>query len=592
MRRIVAFTICLAFVSAPASAQQDVRDDAKAFAQGLADGAANLADNDAAAVDNLTGYNGPNAPETQFLDNPAALEAARISAARNNDAAVLVIDGDATRPRVPDELIDETIERGEIINEDPSIYVQGVDPNGTTGQCVELPPTTSSPGNFEATCNVGKGIIDEIQTCEIPLDVTATQRTVYDYQCSESGWRGLPKVCHPSFTPSIGGICEIVSHEWVDICLQGTLDNCTEPDQVQVFNLECSSPVPGEPVPTPRQIRNITAIPNETQCASIAANSNCSNPVQVCTDSSPQTRLINGVEVTQPCWRWERSYQCQGTFDGNDCGELAANSACQFSRSVCLDDPQQGDCQVEEHIYICPIPGAVPGEKQFVCGGDVYCIGGDCEAVTREASDEFKDAVVGLEALAQANREFSEVDYKLFEGNPMSCHKPIFGLVNCCAGKVSGLIPTAAGFAALAGGPTAIAGLATPFLTLFLCDASEKELDVRERMGLCHTLGTYCSKKFLGICTTKRRTSCCFLSKLTRVLQEQGREQLSKSWGTPKETECSGFTIDEFAALDLSVMDFTEVYQEFMDAAKLPNEAETMTDIQGKIEAYYSRGGP
>jgi hypothetical protein len=269
MRRIVAFTICLAFVSAPASAQQDVRDDAKAFAQGLADGAANLADNDAAAVDNLTGYNGPNAPETQFLDNPAALEAARISAARNNDAAVLVIDGDATRPRVPDELIDETIERGEIINEDPSIYVQGLDPNGTTGQCVELPPTTSSPGNFEATCNVGKGIIDEIQTCEIPLDVTATQRTVYDYQCSESGWRGLPKVCHPSFTPSIGGICEIVSHEWVDICLQGTLDNCTEPDQVQVFNLECSSPVPGEPVPTPRQIRNITAIPNETQCASI-----------------------------------------------------------------------------------------------------------------------------------------------------------------------------------------------------------------------------------------------------------------------------------------------------------------------------------
>ena len=39
-------------------------------------------------------------------------------------------------------------------------------------------------------------------------------------------------------------------------------------------------------------------------------------------------------------------------------------------------------------------------------------------------------------------------------------------------------------------------------------------------------------------------------------------------------------------------MDFTEVYQEFMDAAKLPNEAETMTDIQAKIEAYYSRGGP
>jgi conjugal transfer mating pair stabilization protein TraN len=212
--------------------------------------------------------------------------------------------------------------------------------------------------------------------------------------------------------------------------------------------------------------------------------------------------------------------------------------------------------------------------------------------VTRDASDEFKDAVVGLESLAQAKREFSEIDYKLFKGTAMSCHKPIFGLVNCCAGKASGLIGTSAGLSALAGGPAAIAALATPFLTMFLCDASEKELDVRDRMGLCHTLGTYCSSKFLGICTSKRTTSCCFLSKLTRILQEQGRAQLAKSWGTPQTPDCSGFTVDEFARLDLSKMDFTEVYKEFVDAAKLPSEAATMSDIQAKIEAYYARGAP
>jgi conjugal transfer mating pair stabilization protein TraN len=111
-------------------------------------------------------------------------------------------------------------------------------------------------------------------------------------------------------------------------------------------------------------------------------------------------------------------------------------------------------------------------------------------------------------------------------------------------------------------------------------------------VGLCHTLGTWCSGSFLGICHSKRTTSCCFLSKLTRVLQEQGRAQLGKSWGKPKTPDCSGFTVDEFAALDLSQMDFTEVYKEFVDAAKLPNEAATMTDIQAKIQAYYARGGP
>jgi conjugal transfer mating pair stabilization protein TraN len=271
---------------------------------------------------------------------------------------------------------------------------------------------------------------------------------------------------------------------------------------------------------------------------------------------------------------------------------LGANPACHYARTECLDDPQVGACKVEERIYTCPIPGATNPPKQYVCGGDIYCVGGDCEAVTRDASDEFKDAVVGLESLAQAKREFSDLDFKLFKGNVMGCHKPIFGLVNCCAGKSSGLIGTSAGFAALAGGPAAIGLLATPLLTIFLCSPAEKEYDVRDRMGLCHTVGTYCSSKFLGICTSKRTNACCFLSKLTRILQEQGRAQLGKSWGVPKTPDCSGFTVDEFAALDLSKMDFTEVYKEFVDAAKLPNEAAAMTDIQAKIQAYYARGGP
>src|SRR3546814_6645890 len=38
-------------------------------------------------------------------------------------------------------------------------------------------------------------------------------------------------------------------------------------------------------------------------------------------------------------------------------------------------------------------------------------------------------------------------------------------------------------------------------------------------------------------------------------------------------------------------MDFTEVYADFMDAAKLPDEVETMTQIQQKIEGYYDLHG-
>ena len=93
----------------------------------------------------------------------------------------------------------------------------------------------------------------------------------------------------------------------------------------------------------------------------------------------------------------------------------------------------------------------------------------------------------------------------------------------------------------------------------------------------------------LGICVTSRDAYCCFGSKLSRILQEQGRTQLNKPWGKPKDAKCEGFTIEEFQRLDLSKMDFAEVYAEFTDAAKLPDEVETMAKIQQKIEDYYGR---
>ena len=108
-----------------------------------------------------------------------------------------------------------------------------------------------------------------------------------------------------------------------------------------------------------------------------------------------------------------------------------------------------------------------------------------------------------------------------------------------------------------------------------------------DRMGFCHRVGTYCSSSFLGICSAKKTAYCCFESKLSRILQEQGRPQIGKAWDSPKHETCRGFSVDEFARLDLSRMNFTEVYAEFIDAAKLPDEVQTMTDNQQKIRSYY-----
>jgi conjugal transfer mating pair stabilization protein TraN len=116
------------------------------------------------------------------------------------------------------------------------------------------------------------------------------------------------------------------------------------------------------------------------------------------------------------------------------------------------------------------------------------------------------------------------------------------------------------------------------------------KLDIKDRMGLCHNLGTYCSSRSSAsaqrsgppIAALKASSAACFRNRAGHS---------SASLGERQKEQCQGFTVDEFARLDLSVMDFTEVYADFMDAAKLPDEVQTMTDIQAKIQSYYDLHG-
>ncbi|MEO0700193.1 MAG: conjugal transfer protein TraN [Pseudomonadota bacterium] len=123
------------------------------------------------------------------------------------------------------------------------------------------------------------------------------------------------------------------------------------------------------------------------------------------------------------------------------------------------------------------------------------------------------------------------------------------------------------------------------------CSSEDRDVDKKDDAGLCHNVGTYCSSKILGVCTTKKQSYCCYGSKLVRILNEQGKAQLGMAWGKPKDPDCEGFLIAQFQQLDLSQMDFGEVYAEFVDAAKLPDEIEMSIQIQEKIEYYYTLHG-
>ena len=601
MRRgAVLALLSLAFAS-PLPAQttvQEAREEGKAFGKGKS---ANDALVPSEGMENqVPGYAGTDLPQSRYFDDPDKLAADGGAQAGANEAYAVSTDQARMRPTFDAQEILATTQRASEIEANPDTYLQGEQLGGETGPCTPLPPGGGSLSYYEATCNFGAKLEESTPMCVAPL-VVATEggEPTYSYVCDDyyyapaaNRWRLCDR-----FDPYLGsGQCKVAATgiRTIKICLQQGANGCTEPDFMSGQRMECSDPVLSDLAYTVKDAGQVVGeTVDEGQCTNATAGKTCELVSETCMDADPVTRTINGVSVTRSCWGWQRNYQCHGVTQGNDCGDLDANGQCSYVRDECIDDEDDpaydpAACKVSQKVYRCPVPASADTpSKQYVCGDDVYCINGDCEPIEREASTEFKDALVALHALGQAGEEFDEENFTVFSGDRQTCHKPVFGLINCCAGKTSGLLTLAAGGAALAGGPAALAAIATPFLTLFACSTEEKMLDVKDRMGFCHKVGTYCSSSILGICQSKKTAYCCFESKLSRILQEQGRPQLNKPWGKPKKEKCEGFTIDEFAQLDLSLMDFTEVYSEFTDAAKLPDEVSTLAEIQTKIQDYY-----
>lgn len=123
-------------------------------------------------------------------------------------------------------------------------------------------------------------------------------------------------------------------------------------------------------------------------------------------------------------------------------------------------------------------------------------------------------------------------------------------------------------------------------MDMMACEEEDQITAIRKGQGLCHKVGSYCDKKTLGACRTKKETYCCFVSKLARIVNQQGRPQIGKGWGHPKNPDCSGFTPDQIALLRFDLMDFSE----FFASIQLPT-AKTATHaaerLQQKAQSYY-----
>ncbi|RCW69372.1 type-F conjugative transfer system mating-pair stabilization protein TraN [Pseudorhodoferax soli] len=131
-------------------------------------------------------------------------------------------------------------------------------------------------------------------------------------------------------------------------------------------------------------------------------------------------------------------------------------------------------------------------------------------------------------------------------------------------------------------------------MSAMACDEEEGKLAMKEGAGLCHAVGTYCSSciRVLGRCVsciTHTTNKCCFNSALARIIQQQGRLQFGKGWGSARAPDCSGFTVAQLQQLDFGRMDLSEFYASIVPT--LPNLGTIQSGNANRAaDCYYGEG--
>lgn len=113
------------------------------------------------------------------------------------------------------------------------------------------------------------------------------------------------------------------------------------------------------------------------------------------------------------------------------------------------------------------------------------------------------------------------------------------------------------------------------------CSEEEAILAMRRGASLCSDkIGDWCSKRVLGVCITRKRSYCCYNSKLAKIINVQGRAQLGIGWGDEESPSCSGFSAAQLQSLDFSQIDFSEFIGDVMEAVDLSNIQNDLTKVE------------
>ena len=295
-----------------------------------------------------------------------------------------------------------------------------------------------------------------------------------------------------------------------------------------------------------------------------ANDGSCGETGSVCSEG-PGTRTVGGVSVTADCWRQTATFACErNEGQGTDCD---VRPGCTWKEDRCIDeDAPPGQCRTVEHVYSCRST-ETQETSGSLCGAQI-CLGSQCYTLNDQTSSDLPSVFASLATLQAAGDDHAD-GITLFNGQGLRCRKAVLGFRNCCKDSGWGLD-----------------------LGIAQCDGQEQQLVQKQQAKACHYVGTYCSKDSFFGCVEKSMRYCCFEGALGRIVQEAGRAQIGKGWGSAKNADCSGFTVEQFQQLDLSKVDFSDFTREAMKNVTAPGAGGTVGAIQQSLDRLYQSGTP
>ena len=280
---------------------------------------------------------------------------------------------------------------------------------------------------------------------------------------------------------------------------------------------------------------------------------------------STKTVVVDGVSypVTQACWKYKDTYMTQAADNGT-CKTYMNNPACTLASRTCAFTAEDGSgCLHEYATYSCETRTS---GQVMICGGDTFCLDGDCERAQNGKNNDFAPVVSALAALAAAGKDvaaINSVNVRAFTGSAKFCKKFAAGFSNCCKD----------------GGWGQDVGLAS-------CSSEEKALGKAKENKLTVSIGEFCSKKVLGVCLEKKRSYCQFDSKLAQIVQQQGRNgQLHIGFGKASSPDCRGITQTELQQIKFDKLDFSNFFDDLQKNKKIPDNDTLTKRVREEIAA-------